>query len=74
MRKKDSIKVLLGNNIKFYRVKSGYTQVSFSEAVDCDVKYLSDVENGWNYPSSELLYRIVSVLDVPVSLLFTVRN
>lgn len=74
MRKKDKIKILLGDNIRFYRVKSGYTQQAFSEKIDCDVKYLGDIENGWNYPSSELLLKIVNVLDIPVALFFTLRN
>lgn len=74
MRKRDSIKVLLGSNIKYYRVMHGMTQVELAEKIDCDVKYLGDVENGWFFPSSELLECIVKVLDVPVSTLFTARN
>ena len=70
MRKRDSIKVLLGKNIKTYRQKKGLTQADFADAVSCDVKYIGDVENGWFYPSSELLERIVAFLDVPVSSLF----
>lgn len=71
MRKRDSIKVLLGNNIKIQRQKRGLTQAEFSDAVSCDVKYIGDVENGWFYPSSELLERIVNYLDVQVADLFS---
>lgn len=74
MRKRDCIKVLLGKNIKYYRVKSGYTQIQFAEKIDCDFKYLGDVENGWFFPSSELLCKIIKVLDIPVSVLFTARD
>ena len=74
MRKKNRIKILLGSNIKYYRAKAGFTQVEFSEMIGCDVKYLGDVENGWNYPSSELLLKIVQIIDIPVALLFTVRD
>ncbi len=72
MRKRDSIKVLLGNNIKKIRKEKGLTQLDFSSALSCDVKYIGDVENGWFYPSSEMLIKIVKCLNVPVSELFTV--
>lgn len=71
MRKQDSIKILLGKNIRRYRKERGLTQNEFADAVSCDVKYIGDVENGWFYPSSELLERIVGFLDIPVSFLFT---
>ena len=70
MRKRDSIKILLGKNIKACRQKRCLTQADLADAVSCDVKYIGDVENGWFYPSSELLERIVAFLDVPVSSLF----
>lgn len=50
------------------------TQAEFSDAVSCDVKYFGDVENGWFYPSSELLERIVVFLDIPVYMLFLDNN
>lgn len=71
MRKRDSIKVLLGNNIRMYRKNKGLTQADFASALSCDLKYLGDVENGWFYPSSDLLLRIVDCLGVPVNELFT---
>lgn len=74
VRKQDSIKILLGNNIRHYRKEKGLTQNEFADAVSCDVKYLGDVENGWFYPSSELLERIVEFLGIPVSLLFANDN
>lgn len=70
MRKQDSIKILLGRNIRRFRKERGLTQNAFADAVTCDVKYLGDIENGWFYPSSELLERIVGFLDIPVSFLF----
>ena len=70
MRKQDSIKILLGKNIRRYRKERGLTQNEFADAISCDVKYIGDVENGWFYPSSELLERIVVFLDLPVSFLF----
>ena len=74
VRKQDSIKILLGKNIKLNRQKKNLTQAEFADAVSCDVKYIGDVENGWFYPSSELLERIVAFLDVPVSSLFDPLN
>ena len=71
VRKQDSIKILLGRNIKRYRKERKMTQNEFAEAVSCDVKYLGDVENGWFYPSSELLERIVEFLHVPACFLFS---
>ncbi len=74
VREKDTIKILVGGNIAYYRAKAGYTQQVFSELIGCDIKYLGDIENGWNYPSSKLLIKIVEVLEIPVSILFTPRN
>lgn len=70
MRKRDSIKILLGSNIRYYRVKCGLSQLQFAEKIDCDVKYLGDIENGWFFPSSEMLEKIVKGLDIPIYLLF----
>lgn len=70
VRKQDSIKILLGRNIKRYRTELKMTQNEFADAVSCDVKYLGDVENGWFYPSSELLERIIDFLHIPVCFLF----
>ena len=71
VRKQDSIKILLGKNIRAFRKDRDMTQSEFADAVSCDVKYLGDVENGWFYPSSELLERIVEFLNIPVCKLFT---
>ncbi|MCR4676165.1 MAG: helix-turn-helix transcriptional regulator [Sphaerochaetaceae bacterium] len=71
MRKRDSIKVLLGSNIRTFRKKKGLTQAEFASELSCDLKYIGDVENGWYYPSSELLIQIVDCLDLSVSELFT---
>jgi len=74
VRKQDAIKILLGENIRRYRQEKNLTQAEFSDAISCDVKYLGDVENGWFYPSSELLERIVEFLDIPVYMLFIDNN
>lgn len=53
-----------------YRKAKNMTQNDLAYAISCDVKYLGDIENGWFYPSSDLLERIIDVLQIPVYMLF----
>ena len=52
------------NNIRYYRSVAGYSQVAFSEQLGLSPNYLNAVENGKNFPSPEVLQRILDVLNL----------
>lgn len=43
--KTQSIREILGKNVKFYRFKNNYTQEKLAELCDISPRYLSDIEN-----------------------------
>ena len=51
-------------NLRFYRVQNGFSQLSFSEAIDISPNYLNAVENGKNFPSLEVLQNITETLKI----------
>ncbi len=52
------------NNIRYYRNKAGYSQLAFSEKIGLSPNYLNAVENGKNFPSPEVLQRMIDVLGI----------
>ena len=52
------------NNLRFYRTERGFTQLNFSEAVGVTPNYLNAVENGRNFPSADLLQRMIDKLRI----------
>ena len=52
------------SNLRYYRKTKGFTQLSFSEAIGLSPNYLNAVEKGKNFPSPEVLQRIVDVLKI----------
>ena len=67
---KNKVKTLLGSNIKKYRLMKELSQEELAEKVECNPKYLSDVETGKVFASSESIERIADILQVPISFLF----
>lgn len=70
MKQKNRIKTLFGSNLKKYRERAGLSQTEFAERLGCNPKYLSEIETGKSFASSEMLEDITEVLDIPVSFLF----
>lgn len=46
------------------------TQNQLAEKLSCNPKYLSEIETGKTFASSELMEDIISVLHIPISFLF----
>jgi len=57
-----NIKKHLGTNIKYYRIKCGFSQAKFAEMVNMATNYLGLIENGKKFPSAEMIERIASAL------------
>jgi len=51
-------------NLRFLRSEKGFSQVKFSELIDVTPNYLNAVENGKNFPSLEVLQRIIDTLEI----------
>jgi transcriptional regulator with XRE-family HTH domain len=64
------VKLIFGENLKYYRKKRLLSQEELSEKVDISSKHLSGIERGLNFASSDLLERISDVLEVPLFLFF----
>lgn len=58
------IQQLFINNIRFYRTKAGYSQLAFSEKIGLSPNYLNAVENGKNFPSLDVLQKMVDTLQL----------
>ena len=51
-------------NLRFFRKQKKISQIKLSEMVDITPNYLNAVENGKNFPSPDVLQRIVDVLGI----------
>ena len=68
------LRIIFGENIKFYRKQRGLSQQQFSEQCKIVPNYVSEIENGKKFPSSELIEKIASVLVVEPYVLFMDSN
>jgi transcriptional regulator with XRE-family HTH domain len=66
----NSIKSILGANIKFYRKKIQLSQEQLAEKLDITTKHLSTIETGATFVSVELLEKLTLYLSVSASALF----
>ena len=64
------LRIIFGENIKFYRKQKGLSQQQFSEQCKIVPNYVSEIENGKKFPSPELIEKIASVLTVSPYVLF----
>ena len=53
------LKEQLGNRIKTFRTKKGYTQEQFCEIINLDQSNLSNIENGKTFPDMLTLHSII---------------
>jgi len=51
-------------NLRFFRKQKKLSQMKLAELIDVTPNYLNAVENGKNFPSPEVLQRIVNVLEI----------
>ena len=49
-------------NLRSYRTRAGFSQLIFAEKIGLSPNYLNAVENGKNFPSAEVIQKIVDVL------------
>ena len=62
--------IILGNNIRKYRLRRGFTQEQLAEASGVSEAYLSKLEAGRRNPTVKVLAKIASVLGTTLTKLF----
>ncbi len=65
-----SLKILFGRKIKEYRKRKNLTQAQLAEMVCVDDKHISCIESGKNFPSSDLIERFATSLNIEPKDLF----
>ena len=64
----------LGKVTKEARIQKGLTRKQVANAIEIDPRYLTNIENKGQHPSIQVLYDLVSLLDVSVDEFFLPRN
>ena len=62
---------LIGLRIKNYRNQQNITQNQLSEMLDVSNVYISKIERGTTKINLEMLYKISTILNIPISFLLT---
>ncbi|MBJ7600453.1 helix-turn-helix transcriptional regulator [Candidatus Nephthysia bennettiae] len=71
MAEEHGTEIPVGERIKFFREASRRTKVSVAARADISVDYLYMIERGLKVPSTRVLYKLATILGVPVSALFS---
>lgn len=58
--------VILGKNIRKFRVLRGYLQADLAEACNCSNSHIGQIENARGIPSLEMTVKIANALSVTV--------
>jgi transcriptional regulator with XRE-family HTH domain len=64
------LRAILGKGIRFYRQQRQLSQAALAEKANISITFLSNIERGIKYPTSDTLSSIASVLDIEVYELF----
>ena len=64
------LRAILGKGIRFYRQQRQLSQAALAEKADISITFLSNIERGIKYPTSDTLSAISNVLGVEVFELF----
>ncbi len=67
---KKEIMKRFGAKVKMYRTLAKLTQEQLAERCECSAQTISGTETGYSFPSSNILFRIAEVLNVPLVYLF----
>ena len=64
------LRIILGKGIRFYRQQKQFSQAMLAEKAGISITFLSNIERGIKYPTSDTLSAIANGLDVEVYELF----
>jgi transcriptional regulator with XRE-family HTH domain len=69
-----SLREIFAKNLKEHRHKCGFTQAKLAEMVDVSTHHVARIELARNFPTSELMARFASALDIEIYELFVVSH
>ena len=64
------LRIILGKGIRFFRQQRKMSQAALAEKADISITFLSNIERGVKYPTSDTLSAIANGLNVEVFELF----
>jgi len=64
------LRIILGKGIRFFRQQRKMSQAALAEKADISITFLSNIERGLKYPTSDTLSAIANGLGVEVFELF----
>jgi transcriptional regulator with XRE-family HTH domain len=64
------LKVILGQRIKFFRLRRQFSQADLAEKANISITFLSNIERGNNFPQTGTLCSLAKALNVEVWELF----
>ena len=67
-----SLRVILANNLKAQRRKSGISQSKLAEKAEISTQYIAMIELSRQFPTPEMLEKIAKALDIEAYELFSV--
>ncbi|MFL9827723.1 helix-turn-helix domain-containing protein [Rhodoplanes sp. SY1] len=70
----DPLDLLIGRNIRFYRLRRGLSQSALARAIGVTYQQVQKYERGLNRISAAQLYRAATALGVPIPILFEIKS
>ena len=67
LKRRRNLAAQIGNNVRYYRHKVGWTQRDLAAISGCAYNVVRRTETGVQLPSLETLYRFADALRVPLS-------
>lgn len=61
---KKSIRIILGENVKYYRLLNKFTQEKLAELCNLSARYISDIENANGNISIDTLEKIANTFQI----------
>ncbi len=65
-----TIREIFKRNLRYYRKKRGFTQEQLAELINCNPKYISEIESRNKFPSAETIDALAATLGVSASQFF----
>lgn len=69
-RRRDAVDILVGRNIRILRQDRGMSQTELGRQIDVTFQQVQKYENGTNRVGSGRLFKIASILGVPITAFF----
>lgn len=73
-RRRDAVDILVGRNIRILRQDRGMSQTELGRQIDVTFQQVQKYENGTNRVGSGRLFKIASILGVPITAFFEGAN